>query len=356
MVLRGRVGRRGAGEVRGGRVAVQLVSEARVVVAVVGVLHFEDGFLAVLGKEDVAVLLLEVLLRRAGYLYQLVMLQPHHPFVGHLGRVEHLLRAVVREAQVRLGLVLEPLARGPLVGLGDERQGGPFRHPSHVGGVIFHRQDVGGPPCVAHDGLHHLRIRGAGEGLVVVERVERLLDDHHAAELPPKDIIIVRAEEVALALHAAFLVAVGYLALVVEHAVDGLYLGVVAAPVHPRPVGDFLLVAFQQVAVPGVVVVRLRGYDLVAEPRHEVARGTLDQRDGGGHVGGEAVVHVAVPWQDIFVQQHGIAPDVGFRHLVHGRVAEQVVATGECRRSGGQQSAKDIFLQFHFFAVFLVGL
>ena len=65
------------------------------------------------------------------------------------------------------------------------------------------------------------------------------------------------------------------------------------------------------------------------------------------NVSREAGVHVPVPWQDIFVQKHGVLPDVFFRHLVYGCVAEQVVAARESGKAGGKQSAEDIFFEKH---------
>ena len=62
VVLSGRIGSRRACERRSSRIAVEFVAELVGIVAIVGVLHFEDRFLAVLRQENLPILVLDVVL------------------------------------------------------------------------------------------------------------------------------------------------------------------------------------------------------------------------------------------------------------------------------------------------------
>ena len=155
MVLRGRISGRRARKVGSGGVTIQFMAEARVVIAVVRVLYFKNGFLAVLGEEYVSVFLFDTFLIRSGYLYQVIVLQAHEGFVGYPCRVEHVVRTVVAEAQIRFFLILKYVARSPLECFSHQHESCSLGDAPLVRSIIFQREDGGGSPGVVHDGPYH---------------------------------------------------------------------------------------------------------------------------------------------------------------------------------------------------------
>ena len=348
MVLGGRIGAIGAGERRCRSKTVETMTELVGIVAIVGMLHFKNRLLTVLGQEYLTVFVANAILRGGSNGDKRIGTQSKELLVGSPGFLEHGLRLVAGKSQVFLVLMLEHLAAGPEIGLGLQHQSGSLGDTSHIGRLMGNGKDGSRSIGLLDNEVYHLLIGSARRLLGIHQRVNYMVDDERTAKALQKQVVEIGPEEMGFAFDTSFLTLVGYPVFVGKERIDILNLRIVIAPRILRPRRNSGLVGLQDVTISTVEPVAAPHRYLVAKPRHEIARHGTEARHGE-HIIVEAAVHAVIPGVHIFVEQHGVGPGGLFRNLVHRCIIEQVVATGGCHERQHRYTFYYIATYFHCF-------
>ena len=175
------------------------------IVAIVGMLHFKNRLLTVLGQEYLTVFVANAILRGGSNGDKRIGTQSKELLVGSPRFLEHGLRLVAGKAQVFLVLMLEHLAAGPEIGLGLQHQSGSLGDTSHIGRLMGNGKDGSRSIGLLDNEVYHLLIGSARRLLGIHQRVNYMVDDERTAKALQKQVVEIGPEEMGFAFDTRFL-------------------------------------------------------------------------------------------------------------------------------------------------------